>query len=175
MEVSSALTKEQNVEWLHCCETGIAVLGGILNVMHPALYQAGIDTMQKLAASSNKIKKGHLLKDILKIWASPYGVINIISNQQTPVHRDNGSSYSCMDTLVTVGDYQDGTFEIPGLGIDLRYAPGTIIGISSRILRHGAKYKRDRACIAFYMKESVMSTVGISSSTWMNISSYSYM
>jgi len=56
--------------------------------------------------------------------------------------------------LVSVGNYDDCALDIPSLGIQVLYNPGTVIAFSGLLFWHGInKVDRVRCCLAYYMRE----------------------
>lgn len=105
----------------------------------------------------------------MKIWSSPFTSMSLMSNRDSPQHRDTGATHTCMDWLVSVGTYRSGRFGIPGLGLSLWYRPGTTIGLLGRVVRHGVVAFGGRLCFAQYLCESVLQTLGIAEPGWVNI------
>jgi hypothetical protein len=148
--------------------TTSAIVGGILSIIHPELYLAGIRSLKVLNAEAGSIFKGEGLSAVLKIWSSPFTAITAISNRDTPYHRDNGSAHEWFDILVALGDYQNGRIELPGLGMRFKYDAGTVVALTGRVLQHGANCPGDRACIVYHMKENVLEELGIEKPSWVN-------
>ena len=94
------------------------------------------------------ISKAENLDCILENWMSPFTGLSLMNNWQTPVHCDNGGCYCGMDLLATVGPYQRGRMNLPGLGLKLEYNSGTLVGVTGRILQHGAAASGERVCFA---------------------------
>lgn len=173
LEVSAGLMKEQNLEWVQKQIVGSALVGGILSVIHPELYSAGIEGLTRL--KSALVYNGHRLPEILRVWSSPFTVLTVISNRETPFHRDNGGAHPWFDILVPLGIYEHGRIEFPGLGIRLKYDPGTVVGLTGRVVQHGVTCPGDRACLAYHMKSTVIEELGIVSPSWVNLSHYSIL
>lgn len=165
--------KEHTAEWLEKQLRASALVGGILSIVHPDLYCVGIECLKALNKSPQSIYKGEHLNAVLRTWSSPFTAITTISNRDTPYHRDNGSAHEWLDILVAVGEYENGRIEFPGLGMRLKYDPGTVIAFSGRVLRHGANCPGDRACIVYHMKENVVEGLGIRKPSWLNEALYS--
>lgn len=133
----------------------------------------GIEILQTLEKGGITITdKTNKLPTILKSWTSPFTALSVIINRETPYHRDNGSCHAWMDILLTVGDYQDGRIEFPGLGFRLKYDSGTLVALTGRLVRHGANFRGHRACIAYYMRQNVSEAVGAGTPSWMNTNLY---
>ena len=145
-----------------------ALVGGILSIIHPELYSAGVESIKSLNNHPGFVHKGENLRAVLKIWSSPFTAITTISNRDTPYHRDNGSAHSWFDILVALGEYENGRIEFPGLGMRLKYDPGTIVAFTGRVLQHGANCPGDRACIAYHMRLNVIQRLGITTPSWAN-------
>jgi len=140
--------------------------------MHPELYTAGCEAMKLIVREPNRVRKGYTLHDIFQVWALPHNVVSVISNRQTPLHRDSGNAFPWPDMLLALGSYECGELNLPGLGLGLRYKSGTAVGILSRLIRHGAECDGQRACIALYMKENVLKELEMGDVGWMNMSIY---
>jgi len=171
--VSTEVIKEHTAVWLDKQMQASALLGGILSIAHPDLYCVGIECLRALNANPYSIHKGEALGTVLRIWSSPFTAITTISNRDTPYHRDNGSAHQWLDILVAVREYENGRIEFPGLGMRLKYDPGTVVAFTGRVLRHGANCPGDRACIVYHMKESVVERLGIRKPSWVNEALYS--
>jgi len=151
-----------------------ALVGGILSVVHPELYSAGIECLRVLNNDPGSVHKGKALAAVLKVWSSPFTAITTISNRETPYHRDNGSAHSWLDILVALGEYENGRIEFPGLGMRLKYDPGTVVAFTGRVLQHGASCPGDRACIVYHMKLNVVEKLGATLPSWVNDSTFSF-
>jgi hypothetical protein len=154
--------------WLKMQMRASALIGGILSVVHPELYAAGIDCLRALNDDPGSVHKGEALAAVLNIWSSPFTAITTISNRDTPYHRDNGSAHSWFDILVALGEYENGRIEFPGLGMRLKYDPGTVVAFTGRVLQHGANCPGDRACIAYHMKLNAVQELGVTTPSWVN-------
>jgi len=136
------------------------------------LFKAGMEAMKELATSPENIHKGEQLIRVLGVWCTPFSVISSISNRDTPPHRDVGSGHQWFDILVPLGKYENGWFELPGLGLTLKYDPRTIVAITGRVLRHGAFCPGDRVCLAYYMRQQVVKQLTGLNPGWMDMSIY---
>ena len=75
-------------------------------------------------------KEPEELIQILQLWHSPFSAVSVISNRSTPLLWDTGGRAQWFDFLIALGDYQHGRFGIPGLGVFLKYNPGTDLAFS---------------------------------------------
>lgn len=113
-------------------------------------------------------------RHILDIWGSIFNGVQVISNRETPIHRDLASEHAWYDLLATVGNYRDTEFSMPGVGYNFEYSPGTLIGLCGKLLRHGVcEAFGDRVCIAYYMRSNVQRRLGAEFAGWNSI--YNYM
>lgn len=141
-------------------------MGGVLNIIHPELYGVGIEALRAFKEHPEKISKGEQLSAVLNVWSSPFTAITVISNRDTPYHRDNGANHPWFDILLAVGEYENGRLELPGLGMRFKYDPGTAVSLTGRVLQHGATCPGDRACIVYHMRSNVVQKLGIPSPLW---------
>lgn len=143
-----------------------ALLGGILSLIHPEQYKAGLEAMGKLASHPEMVDRPDRIQEILEIWTAPFHGLSIISNRRTPVHRDTKGCREWMDMLVTLGDYEGGILDLPGLGIQSVYGSGTVAAVAGRVISHAADANGERACIAYYMREKVHQRLRTSGQSW---------
>lgn len=75
--------------------------------------------------------------------------------------------------LLTLGNYELGRFEVPGIGLRLAYDPGTIVAVAGKTIAHGVSpCEGDRVCITYFMRDGVHEQLGIRAGGWMNINYY---
>lgn len=166
------------MEWCRENKQFSHVLSGVLSIMHPELYQLGQQAMCKLRETSEATGapwvpcyENDRLQEVLEIWGHPWTALSIMVNRATPYHRDTNGRNPWMDLMVTVGEYEHGRLELPGLGVRLEYNPGTIVGLCGKVVVHGAaEVEGDRACLAYYMRNGVHERLGIPAGTWSRVS-----
>lgn len=125
--------------------------------------------IRRLWSSSDIVDTPLLLKEVLALWSIPFSGLTVISNRSTPLHRDCNGRKEWMDLLVALGKYQEGIMTLPGLGVKLLYNPGTVVGISGRVLQHGVECDGERACLAYYMRDKVHERLGVRAPSWFNV------
>ncbi|KAG1722599.1 uncharacterized protein EDB91DRAFT_1255995 [Suillus paluster] len=132
-----------------------------LRVMHPEQYFEGLRTFGKLDEAACRLNLP-FMPDALEQWSSVFTVLTVISNRESPFHRDVKSCPQWFDILESVGNYENGGMVLPGLGIELMYYPGVMVGISGKIICHGVpRVDGDRICWAWYMWDAVHEYAGI--------------
>ena len=142
------------------------LLSSILRVIHPDLFVMGLETMRKMGKEADP-------GDVLQLWYSVFNGVQIISNRETPVHRDHNSRWEWYDLLTTVGPYQNTVLEFPGLGLRFEYETGTVLGVCGRLIRHGvSEADGERVCVAYFMRENVQKRLGTKYANWSNWDSY---
>jgi hypothetical protein len=147
-------------DWLSSIAESSLVLSSIIKVIHPKLFEMGMEAM--------KTMRGHGdLLEVLDLWYSIFNGVQVISNRETPIHRDNFTQSEWYDLLATVGPYHGAIFELPGLGIRFVYNSGTVIGLSGRVLKHGVSIADgERICLAYHMRENVQRRLESTLATW---------
>lgn len=150
----------------------LAFVGAVLSVINPNQFNSGISAIERIWSEPEKVKKREVLPDLLKIWTSPSLAMSLMSDRDSPYHRDNGGSYPSMDTLLSVGNYKEGEFHAPGLGLDFWYPSGTMVTFAGRVIRHGATADPGRLCLSLYQKENVLQALDISEPDWVHIDDF---
>jgi hypothetical protein len=163
LNLSASLKPENPITggraWLCDISDSSALLSAVLRVIHPDQYLMGRSAIEKMGEQEPLIA-------ILGIWISVFNAVQILSNRETPRHRDR-SFPPWYDILTTVGPYHSAMFELPGIGLRFPYHSGTIICLCGRILRHGvSEADGDRVCLAYYMRENVQRRLGSTFAGW---------
>ena len=136
------------------------LLSAIIRAIHPQLFQMGMEAMHHLGSHTD-------LSDVIKLWYSIFNGVSVISNRETPTHRDNLSQCQWYDLLTTVGPYEEAILELPGVGLRFKYASGTVVGLCGRILRHGVSVADgEQICVAHYMRENVQRRLNTEIAGW---------
>ena len=119
--------------WLQNNLESHQLLGGVLGVLQPDLFDIGYACYEEIINNSDDIVKNvSHLAPALECWSIPVNAMSIISNRQTGLHRDILGRYQCLDLLLALGNYENGRFEVPGLGLRLAYDAGTVIAMCAR-------------------------------------------
>lgn len=170
MEVSAELRKQPGLTWISQMKESSALLGAVIGVIHPQMYMAGKEAINRLWDGTVTVDKSETLEEILRSWSTPFNALSVINNRETPLHRDNGGCHAWFDLLATVGEYKGARMNLPGLGLRLGYEPGTVVAFSGRLLQHGvSRVTGERACIAYYMREMVMEAMEMPKAEWVQV------
>ena len=119
--LKSSRTSDAGHQFLLNMSESFALMGATLALIHPSL----IATWEP-----------DLVNEVMKLWPLPFNAFLVISNRQTVSHCDVQGILSNYNLLATFGSYNDGCFEVPAVGLRFVYNPGTLIGISGKILLH---------------------------------------
>ena len=170
LQVSAGLrTAATAADFLGATAETFALIGAILSIIQPDLYDVGMEGLKVLYRDPSLVETPEILREVLNLWMVPFSGLSVISNRITPLHRDCNGRKEWMDLLVALGRYHQGLFCIPGLGLELLYNPGTVVGIAGKVLQHGVECNGERACLAFYMRDRVHERLGLRAPRWFNV------
>ena len=156
--------------WIVDVQESSAILSAMLSIMHPELYAAGLQAMKGMRDAA---PTGSHQRKVVDAWASVFTAVQVISQRETPEHRDNGSRATWYDILATIEGYRRVYLELPSIGLKMRYDPGSVVAIAGKILRHRvAKTGRWRICYAFFMRDKVHAALNVRAPHWMDIATY---
>ncbi|KAG2144056.1 hypothetical protein BD769DRAFT_1383075 [Suillus cothurnatus] len=133
LEVSASLKGPSSEKILESIARPAAIASAALRVMHPEQYWAGLRAFASLGqkAEGKELPK---MSETLQYWASVFNTLSIISNQQTPNHRDHLSIPECFNILTSVGSYSHAWMSMPSLQLEFGYNSGCMIAFSGRIV-----------------------------------------
>ena len=172
MKVSAAIRTPSGAAFLEAVVESTAIFGGIMSLIQPELYETGMVGMRRLWADPSLVETPSFLREVMELWSVPFNGLSVIANRSTPLHRDCNSRKEWMDLLVALGRYNEGLMTLLGLGLQLQYNPGTIVGIAGRVLQHGVECDGERACLAYYMRDKVHERLGLRAPSWFNINGH---
>ena len=139
-----------------------ALLGGILYIVQPELFEAGMDCFNRLKANESVHKEFAMFTEVLELWATPFNALSVICNRASPLHRDAQGDQQWFDLITTVGEYSGAQLILPDVGMQMEYASGTVVAFSGKRLRHEVTpHVGNRICIAQYMRKPVHRRVGV--------------
>lgn len=127
----------------------------ITSVISPDQYLASVkfvSTLKDMVRTPNPV-----------VWPSTFSGMEVIVNREMPHHRDPGASVSIYDLLVSLGQDHQAVLDLPDLGAQLGYPPGTMVYIAGKVLEHGVPRWGDgeRIVIAHFVKDKVHDKQGI--------------
>jgi len=168
MEVGAELRNPADREWVAAMAETNLLIRGAVGLIHPATFETGISCI-KAIGRNDKICKRENLEELMKMWTSPCTAASVINNRDTPLHRDNGATYGSMDFLTSVGGFDFGSFTVPSLGYKFIFISGTVIGLLGRVVPHAAQVDGERLCYAQYLREVIMTPLGVAEPTFVNL------
>lgn len=71
-------------KWLASMQESSALMNSVLSVIHPKLFWAGLQTMKRIGAENQ-------FREIVALWESVFNGMQVLSNRETPLHRDNNT------------------------------------------------------------------------------------
>lgn len=160
------------LKWMDNAKESFALIGAIMSIVQPELYHTGRGALEKLFNEPDVVGKHIELFDALEAWWIPFSAMTVVSNRETPLHRDMGGRVDWCDMLIALGKYEHGRLALPGLGVTYRYNPGTVVAFSGMAFEHGATCPGNRACIALYMRNNVIRRLKLPTPSWLNASDY---
>ena len=171
MEVSAELRKPDSDahQWLKGMEDTSMLLGAIISIINPGVFETGKSFIQEMYRHPDRVAKRENLTALLESWTSPYTSASLMSNRDSPLHRDGSGGYSTMDLLLSIGNYCNGRFHVPGLGYDFMYTAGSVVGLVGRVLLHGATSSGERLCYAQWNKQNVLDSLHLPETEWINV------
>ena len=138
------------------------LLDGILAVTHPKLYAAGRQLMKHLSLGND------LVRAVVSEWPSVFHAVHVIVNRETLYHRDNNGRPGWYDLLLSLGTYgEEAVLSLRTFGVSLPYDTGSVVTLCSRIIAHGVPaVPPDRICLAWLMKDNILSYYDIPAPEW---------
>ena len=165
-EVSRALKTPNShvMEWLMGNQRFLFIITSVLAVVHRQQYEAGFAMLARIRAHPELLREPEEVWKVLSTWCCPFTGVSVISNRQTPSHRDAQTNPYWYDILSTMGTYTNLRFHLKSLGLSFSYRPGTVVALCGKILSHEADAIEygDRACFAWFMREDVRNYLGVS-------------
>ena len=121
--------------WLEETSESFALMGAVLSIIHPELYEIGWEVLKKVANHLEMVKDGEDILEVLRLWSTPFSGYGLISNCITPLHWDNNSQGPWYDCLTTIGEYENGArLRLKNLGLELDYASGMMVFLLGKLV-----------------------------------------
>ncbi|KAK7676689.1 hypothetical protein QCA50_020049 [Cerrena zonata] len=159
------LKRSEGHEFLSVARDPFAVVSGILAITHPRQYKMAKEMKERIIASGD-------CKEALERWPMVFTAISVISNRESPFHRDLHESWKWFDFLLSFGPYDHAPLYLANLGIRVNNPPGTICIFGGRALWHGVRRVSPRVTLALYMRKNIQKELGIQSAPWMTQHEY---
>ena len=84
----------------------LVLIGAIMSIVQPELYHTGHQALEKLFNEPGLVGKHIELLDALEAWWIPFSAMTVVSNRETPLHRDMGGRVDWSDMLIALGQYE---------------------------------------------------------------------
>ena len=168
--MSSDLRSSDAAQFLATTYEFNLICNAITAIISPSLYSAGLSAISQIHDGS--VLRNH--HPIVNDWTSVWSGCALIVNRTTPIHRDWGAAASAYDLLVSAGTHTDCDLHLPDIGARFRYLPGTIVGISGKVLRHEVPdwHGGERICCAYFMKDAVHGRLELPRPPWPCLTDY---
>ncbi|KAJ3537963.1 hypothetical protein NMY22_g5369 [Coprinellus aureogranulatus] len=133
-----------------------ALLGVILALAHPRLYDLQMEVLAALHHGKVEVENRERLDILLEHWSSPFTAFALIANRETPFHHDTNGGKMLLDLLATFGRYSKGRLDVPLMGSRFMYNPCTAILLPGYLFEHGAcRTDGERICLASFFRPNV--------------------
>lgn len=133
-----------------------ALIGALLYLTHPALYCQQMRVLERLYCDESSTSHRSVIQELFDVWSTPFTGTAMIVNRETVPHRDTRGGKRLMDIVAAFGNYKNGRFQVPLLGGDFSYNPGTALIFPGYLFRHSASMTEgERICIASFIKPNV--------------------
>ncbi|KAI6008527.1 hypothetical protein EDC04DRAFT_2610928 [Pisolithus marmoratus] len=110
---------DASLEQLQAMAIPNAMISGVLSIIHPLLYKAGIQGIEKLKMETTL--NNSIMERALVVWPMAFTNISLISNRACPLHCDPHLSGNWYDITANVGDHSSCIMSILTLGVELVY------------------------------------------------------
>ncbi|VDB96069.1 unnamed protein product [Peniophora sp. CBMAI 1063] len=142
--------------WVVEMEDSAIILSCALAIVHPEQFELSLRCLEKLCEEDE-------FASIAEQWAFAFSAVSVISNRETPEHRDKSSGgYGMFDLLLSIGGCPRTALELPGLGVRFAYESGTIVLFSGHVHLHTVSpSEKERMCIACYARKAVHHKFGL--------------
>lgn len=152
--------KSPTIQFLRENKIGLSILGAVLALIHPRLAVRGFSILRGIQNGAILNEATNSLWQERVLWPSPFNVFSVLSNRATNLHRDGKGVAPFYDIITTIGNYTDGEFLVPAIGLRFKYNPGTIIGVCGKALAHAVpEVNGDRFCIVQYFHKRVLDLI----------------
>lgn len=163
MSASPILRTDAGHAFLDQSAEALALLMGILAVIHPSQYRLSREIKHWAMQDTPSCAEG------LDKWGSVFTAATIIANRQTPFHRDLGGRPEFYDLLTSVGPYPAAPMYLRPIGVKASNVPGTVCAFSGFALGHAVRrIPFSRLSLALYLRDNVREGANRGAPEWMN-------
>jgi hypothetical protein len=161
--VSTSLRSPAAKEWLAAIGPSEHEIEEIFQILSPNIRFAARQAMHTLRQGQDQA-----LATAATNWSSSFTGISVIANRATPAHIDAFGHHCWYDLLLAAGTYHQSSFNLPDLGIQMDYPPGTLIALTGKFIRHEVLDwdQGDRVCYAHFMRKAVLDRLQTSVPDW---------
>lgn len=159
------LQRSQGHDFLSLAREPFAVMSGILAITHPQQYNMARQMKERLIQSGQ-------CTEALQRWPMVFTAVSVITNRESPYHRDLHEGWQWFDFLLSFGPYKHAPLYLANLGVRVDNPPGTICLFGGRALLHGVRRVSPRITLALYMRQNIQQELGIPSAGWMTQHEY---
>jgi hypothetical protein len=139
----------------------VKLLNQATELVHPELHHIGLAGLEQLRKEPQTAR-------LASEWPSAFTGCAVVVNRLTRPHRDSRAEPSWYDMLVSLGTFKSAKLDLPELGLELDYRPGTVVAFCGNIFLHRVDNwgEGDRLCYAFFMRRGVLSRLGQKGGDW---------
>ncbi|KAK7685093.1 hypothetical protein QCA50_011930 [Cerrena zonata] len=159
------LQRLEGHEFLSLAREPFAVMSGILAITHPKQYNMAKQMKERLMMSGQ-------CTEALQRWPMVFTAISVITNWESPYHRDLHEGWQWFNFLVSFGPYKYAPLYLANLGVRVDNPPGTICLFGGKAILHGVRRVSPRITLALYMRQNIQEELGIQSARWITQQEY---
>lgn len=140
-----------------------------MRIMHPQQYVAASDLTAALAGVP-------AVHSTMTGWGvGPFNAVSLIANRETPLHRDPKTTLRSYDMMTSVGSFVSAPMHLEGLGVEIMNAPGTVITLPGKTVRHAVeRCEGEHVCFAYYARAALFERYHIRLPSWPEQSFYQH-
>ena len=166
-------------QWLQAVEDFEICINAAMSLLAPHLFRGALRAMTNVQENPMDYFKEEMNPAGIRscqAWPSVFNGITVITNRNTPSHRDGKGHGPWFDLLYSGGYHTRAKFSIPELRANFTYQPGTVIALCGRVFRHEVMEwsGKDRLCLAHYMRHEIQDRLQeqVSDAPWVEIHKY---
>ena len=114
-----------------------ALLSIILALTQPHIFETAFQVIEALHLGTISTGNPEVVKKALANWSFPFTDLTILSNRESPLHRDRHRPFTAFDVMTTFGDYEHGRFIVPDLNRKFEFNGGSAMVGCTKLFEHG--------------------------------------